>query len=636
MPHAVQTFRWTWDLKAPAAALWPLLSNTDRFNRDCGYPAVTVIPPGVREGSAPPLPTQPSRRLRAVAAGVVIEWDEFAFEWNEPRRYAVERNYHRGPMARMVMSCDLEDRPGGGTRVTYAMELTPRNLLGRLSLPWVIGRQARATTGKVFQRYDEFALAGLRASRLNRASPLAAGGTGRLSSIGAALIREAAQPAGLVQRLTDFVAQADDLDVARMRPYALADAWGADRRATLKLFLHATRAGLLDFSWDLVCPHCRGAKAPQTTLGAVTAFGHCDSCNTDFTANFDQSVELTFLPNAAVRPVTRVDYCVGGPQLTPHIVAQQRLRPAERRTLPLRLEVGRYRVRAPGLDRQHAFRVAAAATAELTIDLGTSPLDEPQVAPAGRLTLANSTAAGQIAVVERVAWSDQSATAAEVTSLQLFRDLFSREVLRAGEQISVGHMTIVFTDLKNSTQLYREIGDAPAFGRVLTHFEILKAAVAAEGGCIVKTMGDAIMAVFPRPLPALRAVLTAQQWLAAPQGRPLPPGVNVPPSSLQPLALKAGLSTGPCLAINQNDRLDYFGSTVNIGARLCSLCSGSDLVFSHAVRQDAEVESWLAGLASGIEILSEQAMLKGFGTDSFQVCRLRLHLGFSKPPFAGG
>ena len=62
-----------------------------------------------------------------------------------------------------------------------------------------------------------------------------------------------------------------------------------------------------------------------------------------------------------------------------------------------------------------------------------------------------------------------------------------------------------------------------------------------------------------------------------------------PPSSLRPLALKAGISTGPCLAINQNDRLDYVGSTVNIGARLCSLCSGSDLVFSQAVREDAEV-----------------------------------------------
>src|SRR6185436_12925124 len=178
----------------------------------------------------------------------------------------------------------------------------------------------------------------------------------------------------------------------------------------------------------------------------------------------------------------------------------------------------------------------------------------------------NATDQAQFTIIERLAWSDQSTTAAEVTSQQLFRDLFSREVLRQGEQISVGSMTVVFTDLKNSTQLYQDIGDAPAFGRVLTHFEILKAAVAAEDGCIVKTMGDAIMAVFPRSISAVRSMLHAQRWLANPQAFSFPEGISVPPSSLQPLALKAGIHAGPCLAINQNDRLDYFGSTVNITA----------------------------------------------------------------------
>ena len=452
-----QVFSWTWDLRAPPAALWPLVSNTDRFNRDCGYTSVTVIPPMVREGSAPPIPTQPSRRLRAIKAGVVIEWDEFAFEWHEPRRFAFERNYHRGPLARMPMSCDLVELPGGGTRLTYAMTLTPRNLIGRLSLPLVIGRQVRAITERVFRRYDDFALAGQRLSQLNRASPLAAGGAGRLESIGRALVQQAGQAGDLVARLQSFVTSADDLAAARMRPYELADAWGAERAATLRLFLHATRAGLLDFSWDLLCTHCRGAKSPQSTLGTVQAAGHCDSCNADFTANFDQSMELSFSPNAAVRPVTRVDYCVGGPQLPPHIVVQQKLKAAERRGVPLRLAPGRYRVRAAGIKFQHAFRADPAASDALVIDLGTSPLGEPAVAPGGTLTLANSTGAGHLAVVERVAWSDQCVTAAEVTSLQLFRDLFSREVLRAGEQISVGHMTIVFTDLKNSTYFARLI-----------------------------------------------------------------------------------------------------------------------------------------------------------------------------------
>ena len=141
MPHPEQIFSWTWELASPPAALWPLVSNTDRFNRDCGYPPVTVIPS-----------TSPYRRLRAVVMGIVVEWEEHAFEWQEPSRYGVERNYFSGPVAHMLMRCDLAPRAGGGTTLTYELRLTPANLLGRLALPLSIGRQARATTERVFRR----------------------------------------------------------------------------------------------------------------------------------------------------------------------------------------------------------------------------------------------------------------------------------------------------------------------------------------------------------------------------------------------------------------------------------------------------------------------------------------------------
>lgn len=616
--HPEQRYRWTWDFASPPEALWPLVSNTDRFNRDCGYPPVTIVP-APSSGSEK---ITNARRIRAVVMGLVIEWDELAFEWLAPRRFAVNRTYHTGPVARMIMSCELLPRGGGGTKLIYELRLTPSSLIGRLALPFSIGKKARATTERVFRRYDEFAQHGLRTSHLAEKPRLAAGGAARLAAISRALVTEARQPAPLVERLGGFIATADELAVARIRPYVLADEWRTSRRDTLQLFLYATRAGLLDFSWDLICPHCRGAKASQTSLTGVKAQAHCETCHVDFTANFDQSVELTFTPNASVRAVTRVDYCVGGPQVTPHIVAQQSLRPGERRALPLDLAPGRYRVRSPASGGQHAFRVERDAPAAMRLDLGAAPLAERAVAPAGELTLVNTAATGQLAIVEHLAWTNQATTAAEVTSLQLFRDLFSREVLRAGEQISVGTMTVVFTDLKNSTQLYQDIGDAPAFGRVLTHFEILKAAVAAEDGAIVKTMGDAIMAVFPRPVAALRAMQQAQRHLARPLDFSLPAGVTVPPSSLQPLALKAGIHSGPCLAINQNERLDYFGSTVNITARLCSLCTGADLILSSAVRADAEVRAHLEAPDATHVATPEMTRLKGFGETAFKVWRI--------------
>jgi class 3 adenylate cyclase len=141
---------------------------------------------------------------------------------------------------------------------------------------------------------------------------------------------------------------------------------------------------------------------------------------------------------------------------------------------------------------------------------------------------------------------------------------------------------------------------------VMTHFDVLRDAIAAEGGAVVKTIGDSVMAVFLRPIAALRAVFKAQATLAVPAG------------SLGPLHLKAGIHTGSCVAVTLNDRLDYFGSTVNIAARLAGQSAGAlGVVISSAVRADPEVSAWLVeghAAAKGFE-----ATLKGFEGERFDL-----------------
>src|SRR5213078_1702521 len=207
--------------------------------------------------------------------------------------------------------------------------------------------------------------------------------------------------------------------------------------------------------------------------------------------------------------------------------------------------------------------------------------DELPIDKHAKLQFANATGDEQLFILERTAWNDDAATASEVTALQVFRDLFATEALRPGEQISVGTLTVLFTDLKNSTRMYREIGDATAFGRVMNHFDILRQAIADEDGALVKTIGDAVMAVFRHPAAALRAMLRAQQLLALPK------------DGNQPLSLKAGIHLGPCIAVTLNERLDYFGSTVNLAARLEGQSSGDDVVISTAVYSDPEVRGLL-------------------------------------------
>ena len=90
--------------------------------------------------------------------------------------------------------------------------------------------------------------------------------------------------------------------------------------------LCATRAGILDLQWNLICPMCRGGSKTQS-LKEVASKVHCAGCNIDFTVNFEQSVELTFRPNPSIRLAESETFCIGGPQVTPHVVAQQLLAP---------------------------------------------------------------------------------------------------------------------------------------------------------------------------------------------------------------------------------------------------------------------------------------------------------------------
>lgn len=569
-------FDWRWQLDATPEALWPLIADTNRFNRDTGLPPVELVSEGPRA----------SKVLRFTRLGVVVEWEEQPFEWVRPRRFGVVRRYSRGPVAEMRVRVTLDPDGKGGTHLRYVTAIRPRGAFGVLATAGQVGLLSRRAFDRVFRQYADLARrsAGEQLRDTSSASGLAAGASRRLATARERLVADGHDPA-LVEMLIELLRDGDDFTLARIRPYAIADAWSVPRRKVLELFMAATRLGLLDLRWDLLCPLCRGTKATADSLDALRSSVHCDTCNIDFAAEFDRAVELTFHPNPVIRMAEAPAFCVAGPQVTPHVAAQQLLRPGETRRLKARIDVGRHRLRA--LDEPGACYLRVSddrpTSARLVLADGGWGVDELEIAPGAELVIANESGVPQLVVLERTAWADDAATAAEVTALQVFRDLFSSEVLASGDFRSVGRLAVLFTDLRDSTQMYRRIGDAPAYGRVQQHFDVLRDVIREHDGALVKTIGDAVMAVFQRPVRALEAILEAQARLTAESG-----------PSIVPLVLKAGIHYGPCIAVNLDDRLDYFGSTVNIAARLDKLSHGGDVVISDAMRVDPEIETLLA------------------------------------------
>jgi class 3 adenylate cyclase len=129
-----------------------------------------------------------------------------------------------------------------------------------------------------------------------------------------------------------------------------------------------------------------------------------------------------------------------------------------------------------------------------------------------------------------------------------------------------------------STSLYRKVGDARAFHFVWRHFEALRAVIEREGGVLVKTIGDAVMAVFLEPAAALRAAGALHAAMEAP---------NLEAGLTPPVGLRVGLAQGPAYAVSLNGRLDYFGTTVNLAARVQGHSQGGDVVAPVELVQEA-------------------------------------------------
>lgn len=159
-----------------------------------------------------------------------------------------------------------------------------------------------------------------------------------------------------------------------------------------------------------------------------------------------------------------------------------------------------------------------------------------------------------------------------------FRKFFSGETPSENESLRIGRVAILFTDLRGSTAIYAERGDPQAYKMVREHFDILTRAVERNRGTLVKTIGDSMMASFTTSADGVLAALEAQAELRT---RIAQIGGE--------LILKAGVHTGTCLAVNLNDRLDFFGGAVNIAARVQGISHGNDVVATGEAF--AEVES---------------------------------------------
>ncbi len=405
-------------------------------------------------------------------------------------------------------------------------------------------------------------------------------------------LRQAAAvaPPAVVDEIRAFLLSADDAQLFTINPFRFAAQRKVDGVASLKAFLHLTRAGLFNLFWNIHCPSCKGVTQHAGSLRDLKHGDTCGACGTTFTAGFDRSVEVTFGVNPSIIRPAEVDEfsrLAAGFDLEPGISVE--LDKGESHYLRTNLAAGNYFVLVEGEQKvlnavvlPAEARGAQKITFEYRDDL---PLLTVAVASAGpaELLIVNRSRGKKAMRFARLA-PQRWPSAALVSSLQDFRDLFSSEMLSPNETFSIENLGFLFTDLKGSTEMYERLGDAPAFALVKEHFSIMERLVREHDGAIVKTIGDAVMAVFTDPRQALAtAVDMVEAFDDLETARKLKNAIVV----------KVGIHHGPCIAVTLNERLDYFGTTVNIAARVQGLSDGRDVMASGAIFSESNAAELL-------------------------------------------
>ncbi|MDG2123796.1 MAG: DUF5939 domain-containing protein, partial [Verrucomicrobiales bacterium] len=504
------------------------------------------------------------------------EWVDLPWQWETARSLSAERHYQRGVARAVRVHFLLSDLEDGGCRLLVYFGWVARSGWG-MGLLWVINRWMRQQYARVMLGIDVEAVA-KRAERELRRNERAEGPEFELNEKrlqrGMADLRERGFEDDELELFAGYLRGASDGEVHRIRPRVLAHEMGTELQPFLRLLLHATRAGLLRLSWDVICPHCRGVRSEARSLGSLREYERCDVCDIDFSATALESVEVTFRLHPELRVVGEVFYCSAEPAKKPHILLQRELGAGERWQSALTTAAGRYRVRTvPGVEGgalvfdlssgaggvsvsgvRREVEESGAVEAKFEIDVGDG------------LRLRNLGEEAVLVVLEDASPDREALRPSELFNLQEFRDLFSEESIAPGLGLEVGHQTLLFTDIVGSSRLYADLGDPEAFKVVRDHFVALNDEVSLRGGAMVKTIGDAMMASFANSEDALRAAVGIQRKFC--------------PGGDARVSLRISIHRGVCIAVKLDSGIDYFGHAVNWAAKMQVAAGAGEIAMS--------------------------------------------------------
>jgi eukaryotic-like serine/threonine-protein kinase len=147
-----------------------------------------------------------------------------------------------------------------------------------------------------------------------------------------------------------------------------------------------------------------------------------------------------------------------------------------------------------------------------------------------------------------------------------------------------GTVTILFSDIENSTLMAERLGDTRWIEVLRAHNAIFRGHLRAHGGHEVKSQGDGFMLVFSDPRRAIECAAAIQRDLAE---REVGDGERI--------SVRMGLHAGEAI----REEGDFFGRSVILAARIAAQAGGGEILVSEALREMVEPDGGLHGEGNG-------------------------------------
>jgi len=545
-------FLWSFDLAVPCRDLWPLIIDTSTFNKLLGLPQMRYEErEGVLYGESK-------------NAGVLSKWREVPWEWEFERGLNNARVYSQG-FATYVRTRYMLEPLGSGTRLYVYFGWVPRSWPYRALLAAAMPG-LKADYAKALKKIERILQERQALAERQRALFELADSEKRDPALHALLERrtqDAVKKGGSkdeIERLAQIIEKAPEEEIVRIRLKKIARENALSIDQVLPAALYAARSGILSLSWDVTCPHCRGVRKEVSSLGDIPTEERCDACDITFSSQDYGNLEVVFHVNPEIRQVAKKFYCAAEPATKTHIYVQRHLAPKTKYLLDAVFDPGEYRARFASSKKYEPFSITQSEIP--------------------RLEFENSRESADTLVIERREEDNDALRPHELFGLQVFRDLFGDQILSHDLKVELGIQNILFTDIVGSTALYVKNGDGEAFRSVTRHFQKIFEIVRLAGGAVVKTIGDSAMVTFHDATKCIEAAIALQR------------AFNGSPETGAVL-LRISIHSGPCLAVNLNNGVDYFGNTVNYAAKLQQHAGAHQIAMSSDFLHRAGVEAKL-------------------------------------------